>query len=167
MVAPFLSSPAPVSMCVSLLSPLSPKLTEYIIPCHMSGSPIPIPPQLIHSPDFFLTSMHATPVQAFQIHVELRTHHSLAMHFATFAGTLIRTFLVSEKEEWGSKKKQSNHGTRHDCAHREEEGTMLPFRALEHLNTRRIFVSYDVIRLELSYDARKRERWKRTKTGMK
>jgi N-acyl-phosphatidylethanolamine-hydrolysing phospholipase D len=47
----------------------------------------PIPPQLIHSPDSFLTSMHATPSQALQMHVDLRSRHSLAMHFATFAGS--------------------------------------------------------------------------------
>ena len=52
----------------------------------MSGPPL-IPPQLIHSPDSFLTSMHATPAQALQMHVELRARHSLAMHFATFAGS--------------------------------------------------------------------------------
>jgi hypothetical protein len=46
-----------------------------------------IPPQLIHSPNSFLTSMHATPAQALQMHVELRARHSLAMHFATFAGS--------------------------------------------------------------------------------
>jgi N-acyl-phosphatidylethanolamine-hydrolysing phospholipase D len=45
------------------------------------------PPQLIHSPNSFLTSMHATPAQALQMHVELRARHSLAMHFATFAGS--------------------------------------------------------------------------------
>lgn len=31
--------------------------------------------------------MHATPAQALQMHVELRARHSLAMHFATFAGS--------------------------------------------------------------------------------
>ncbi len=31
--------------------------------------------------------MHATPAQALQIHVELRACHSLAMHFATLAGS--------------------------------------------------------------------------------
>ena len=31
--------------------------------------------------------MHATPAQALQIHVELRARHSLAMHFAMFAGS--------------------------------------------------------------------------------
>jgi N-acyl-phosphatidylethanolamine-hydrolysing phospholipase D len=53
----------------------------------MSGPPLIPPPQLIHSPDSFLTSMHATPAQALQMHVELRARHSLAMHFATFAGS--------------------------------------------------------------------------------
>ncbi|KAN0120837.1 Metallo-hydrolase/oxidoreductase [Russula decolorans] len=43
--------------------------------------------RLIHSPDSFLTSMHATPAQALQMHVDLRARHSLAMHFATFAGS--------------------------------------------------------------------------------
>ncbi|KAI0279568.1 beta-lactamase superfamily domain-containing protein [Russula aff. rugulosa BPL654] len=43
--------------------------------------------RLIHSPNSFLTSMHATPAQALQMHVELRARHSLAMHFATFAGS--------------------------------------------------------------------------------
>ena len=46
-----------------------------------------IPTQLIHTPDSFLTSMHATPAQALQMHVDLRARHSLAMHFATFAGS--------------------------------------------------------------------------------
>src|SRR6266403_2897505 len=54
---------------------MTPKLTECISP------------QLIHSSDSFLTSMHATPAQALQMHVELRARHSLAMHFATFAGS--------------------------------------------------------------------------------
>lgn len=31
--------------------------------------------------------MHATPAQALQMHVDLRARHSLAMHFATFAGS--------------------------------------------------------------------------------
>ncbi len=31
--------------------------------------------------------MHATPAQALQMHTELRARHSLAMHFATFAGS--------------------------------------------------------------------------------
>ena len=61
--------------------------TKYIIThITMSGSPL-IPSQLIHSPDSFLTSMHATPAQALQMHVDLRARHSLAMHFATFAGS--------------------------------------------------------------------------------
>jgi hypothetical protein len=47
---------------------------------------------LILSPDPYLTSMHATPAQALQMHVELRAHHSLAMHFATFAGSDYETF---------------------------------------------------------------------------
>ena len=46
----------------------------------------------------------------------------------------------SENEERGLKMKQSDHGTTHDCAHREEEGTMIPFWALENLNTQRTFV---------------------------
>ena len=31
--------------------------------------------------------MHATPAQALQMHVDLHARHSLAMHFATFAGS--------------------------------------------------------------------------------
>jgi N-acyl-phosphatidylethanolamine-hydrolysing phospholipase D len=62
-----------------------PKLTEYNILYHMSEPPIL--PLLIHSHDSFLTSMHATPAQALQMHVDLRARHSLAMHFATFAGS--------------------------------------------------------------------------------
>jgi N-acyl-phosphatidylethanolamine-hydrolysing phospholipase D len=53
----------------------------------MSGPPLIPLLQLIHSPDSFLTSMHATPAQALQMHVDLRARHSLAMHFATFAGS--------------------------------------------------------------------------------
>jgi hypothetical protein len=33
------------------------------------------------------TAFHATPSQALQIHAALRARHSLAMHFATFAGS--------------------------------------------------------------------------------
>jgi hypothetical protein len=44
-------------------------------------------PQLIHAPDSLLTTFHATPSQALQIHAALRARHSLAMHFATFAGS--------------------------------------------------------------------------------
>ena len=67
----------------SLLLFLLPK-TDRIY--YLSG-PSQTPPQLIHSPDSFLTSMHVTPVQALQMNVELRARHSLAMHFATFAGS--------------------------------------------------------------------------------
>ena len=38
--------------------------------------------------------------------------------------------LVSENKERGSKTKESDHGTRHDCAHKEEEGAMITSRAL-------------------------------------
>jgi hypothetical protein len=43
--------------------------------------------RLIHSPDSFLSSMHATLAQALQMHVELRARHSLAMHFSMRAGS--------------------------------------------------------------------------------
>ena len=46
-----------------------------------------ISPQLIHAPDSFLASLHASPSQALQMHGALRARHSLAMHFATFAGS--------------------------------------------------------------------------------
>ncbi|KAH9996334.1 beta-lactamase superfamily domain-containing protein [Russula vinacea] len=43
--------------------------------------------RLIHAPDSHLASLHATPSQALQMHTALRARHSLAMHFATFAGS--------------------------------------------------------------------------------
>jgi hypothetical protein len=39
--------------------------------------------------------------------------------------------LASENKERGSKTKQIDRETRHDCTHKEEEGTMITFRALE------------------------------------
>src|SRR5713226_4340693 len=54
---------------------------------HTTIEPLQILPQLIHAPDSFLASMHATPAQALQMHIELRARHSFAMHFATFAGS--------------------------------------------------------------------------------
>jgi hypothetical protein len=52
----------------------------------MFGPPLILPRQLTHSPDSF-TSMHATPTQALQMHVEVRARHSLAMHFLAFVGS--------------------------------------------------------------------------------
>jgi N-acyl-phosphatidylethanolamine-hydrolysing phospholipase D len=66
---------------------LSPKTNQVHYPILCLDSHLIPPPQLIHSPDSFLTSMHATPAQALQMHVDLRARHSLAMHFATFAGS--------------------------------------------------------------------------------
>jgi N-acyl-phosphatidylethanolamine-hydrolysing phospholipase D len=48
--------------------------------------------QLIHTPDSLLTSFHATPSQAVRMHGALRSRHSLAMHFATFAGSDVEAF---------------------------------------------------------------------------
>jgi N-acyl-phosphatidylethanolamine-hydrolysing phospholipase D len=41
----------------------------------------------VHTRESILTSYHATPAQALRMHVALRARHSLAMHFATFAGS--------------------------------------------------------------------------------
>ena len=43
--------------------------------------------QIVHTRESVLTSYHATPAQALRMHVALRARHSLAMHFATFAGS--------------------------------------------------------------------------------
>ena len=48
--------------------------------------------QLVHTPDSLLTSFHATPSQAVRMHGALRARHSLAMHFATFAGSDVEAF---------------------------------------------------------------------------
>jgi N-acyl-phosphatidylethanolamine-hydrolysing phospholipase D len=48
--------------------------------------------QLIHTPSSLLTSFHATPSQAVRMHGALRARHSLAMHFATFAGSDVEAF---------------------------------------------------------------------------
>ena len=72
---------------ILLLKPSHPqKLTEYIIPYYISGPPQP-PPELIHDPNSFLTSMHATPAQSLQLRVELHAHHLLPMHLVAFAGS--------------------------------------------------------------------------------
>ena len=52
----------------------------------MSELPL-ILPQLIHSPESFLTSIHTTPAQALHLHVKLGARHLPTMHFATFAGS--------------------------------------------------------------------------------
>ncbi|KZS91257.1 Metallo-hydrolase/oxidoreductase [Sistotremastrum niveocremeum HHB9708] len=55
--------------------------------------------------DHGLTSaVHATPAQALLIHQDLKSQHSLAMHFATFAGSDVEAFepiveLTSEREK--------------------------------------------------------------------
>jgi len=49
-------------------------------------------PQLMHGPDSVNTTFHATPAQALRMHRALRSRHSLAMHFATFAGSDIEAF---------------------------------------------------------------------------
>ena len=41
----------------------------------------------MHTRESFLTSYHATPAEALRMHVDVRARHSLAMHFATFAGS--------------------------------------------------------------------------------
>ena len=69
-----------------MILPILQKPTEYIIPYYISRPPL-IQPQLIRSPDSFLTSIHATPAQGLQLHVKPGACHSLAMHFATFAGS--------------------------------------------------------------------------------
>ena len=57
--------------------------------------------------DHKLTSgVHATPEQAVLIHRDIKSRHSLAMHFATFAGSDIEAFepiveLVREGEKVG------------------------------------------------------------------
>ncbi|KAI9461912.1 Metallo-hydrolase/oxidoreductase [Lactarius psammicola] len=43
--------------------------------------------RIVHTRESVLTSYHATPAHALRMHVALRARHSLAMHFATFAGS--------------------------------------------------------------------------------
>ncbi|KAI9435417.1 Metallo-hydrolase/oxidoreductase [Lactarius indigo] len=43
--------------------------------------------RIVHTRDSIFTSYHATPAHALRMHVALRARHSLAMHFATFAGS--------------------------------------------------------------------------------
>ena len=50
------------------------------------GRSLKLPQQLIYAPDSLLSSFHATPSQAEQMHGTRRSCHSLAVHFATFAG---------------------------------------------------------------------------------
>ena len=45
------------------------------------------PFQIVHARDSVLTAYHATPAHALRMHLALRSRHSLAMHFATFAGS--------------------------------------------------------------------------------
>jgi len=50
------------------------------------------------------SSVHATPSQALAIHQDIKSRHSLAMHFATFAGSDIEAFepiveLTQEREQ--------------------------------------------------------------------
>lgn len=44
-----------------------------------------IPPQLSHIP--YLSALHATPAHAVSVHRDVRSRHSLAMHFGTLAGS--------------------------------------------------------------------------------
>ncbi|KAH9954713.1 beta-lactamase superfamily domain-containing protein [Russula dissimulans] len=48
--------------------------------------------RLMHSSDSVNTAFHATPAQALRMHSALRSRHSLAMHFATFAGSDVEAF---------------------------------------------------------------------------
>ncbi|KAI0042728.1 Metallo-hydrolase/oxidoreductase [Auriscalpium vulgare] len=48
--------------------------------------------RLLETPKSFLTALHATPAQALRMHGALRSRHTLAMHFATFAGSDIEAF---------------------------------------------------------------------------
>jgi N-acyl-phosphatidylethanolamine-hydrolysing phospholipase D len=43
--------------------------------------------RIVHARDSVLTAFHATPAQALRMHIALRSRHTLAMHFATFAGS--------------------------------------------------------------------------------
>ncbi|KAN0142001.1 hypothetical protein V8E53_000463 [Lactarius tabidus] len=43
--------------------------------------------RIVHARDSVLTAYHATPAHALRMHLALRSRHSLAMHFATFAGS--------------------------------------------------------------------------------
>ncbi|KAF8264739.1 beta-lactamase superfamily domain-containing protein [Lactarius quietus] len=43
--------------------------------------------RIVHARDSIFTAYHATPAQALRMHLALRSRHSLAMHFATFAGS--------------------------------------------------------------------------------
>ncbi|KAI0061252.1 Metallo-hydrolase/oxidoreductase [Artomyces pyxidatus] len=48
--------------------------------------------RLVETPESLLTALHATPAQALRMHSALRSRHTLAMHFATFAGSDIEAF---------------------------------------------------------------------------
>jgi len=87
---------------LSFIARLGFRVSERFSPSSLSNIPIPQPhltshpihagEQLIHTPDSLLTSFHATPSQAVRIHGALRARHSLAMHFATFAGSDVEAF---------------------------------------------------------------------------
>lgn len=54
-----------------------------------------------------LTALHATPAHALRMHLSLRSSHSLAMHFATFAGNEHEARdacveLVEAREAWNA-----------------------------------------------------------------
>ena len=48
---------------------------------------MPPPSQIVLARDSILTAYHATPAHVLRMHLALRSRHSLAMHFATFAGS--------------------------------------------------------------------------------
>jgi len=48
--------------------------------------------RLVHGSESVNTAFHATPAQALRMHNALRSRHSLAMHFATFAGSDVEAF---------------------------------------------------------------------------
>lgn len=52
-----------------------------------------------------MSALHATPSQAMAIHRAIRSRHTLAMHFATFAGSDVEAFdpivqLTKSREEF-------------------------------------------------------------------
>ena len=57
--------------------------------------------------------------------------------------------VVLQVVDRGLKMKQGDHGTRHNYALREEEGMIIPFRALEDLNTTFVQLWYGRIRTKL------------------
>jgi N-acyl-phosphatidylethanolamine-hydrolysing phospholipase D len=62
------------------------RLSPSSVPKQFLSFPL-TPRQLIHTPESLLAAYHATPAQALRIHSAVRARHSLAMHFATFAGS--------------------------------------------------------------------------------